>query len=249
MPASLVLALVTGLVSEAAAADLQHSLAWDLSVSGSPVGTRKLTIKYVPGDNGTRRILESFTDIDGQVGPIRARFRQRMTAHVGPHEPASFHSVVEENGRLMEIQGRWTPSAWMVTTTADRRSRSVDMPLNRVDLSSADLMDPYTQFGLDKLPEARVLSAESGDVMQGPVASLGVDEIQIDGVPVQVSGYQWTSPQGTQSFWYSPDGFLVKYQTQLLGVTLDALLQDPPPGGVDDFPVAAGGASIERVDL
>ncbi len=234
----------------AQAADLQHTLVYDLSVSGSVVGTRKLTIKYVPDDQGTRRILESFTDIDGQVGPIRARFRQRMTAHIGPREPASFHSVVEENGRLMEIQGRWTPSAWMLTTTADRRSRSVDLPLNRVHLSTADLMDPYSQFGLDHLSgEARVLSAESGDVLQGPLEALGVEEIQIDNLPVQVTGYEWTSPQGTQSFWYSSDGFLVKFQTQLLGVTLDAILQDPPPGGVDDFPVAAGGAQVERVDL
>jgi len=248
MPASLVLALAIG-AGPAHAADLQHTLVWDLSVGSTPVGTRKLTIKYVPDDEGTRRILESLTDVDGQVGPIRARFRQRMTAHIGPHEPASFHSVVEENGRLMEIQGRWTPSAWMVTTTADRRSRSVDMPLNRVDLSTADLMDPYTQFGLDKLTEARVLSAESGDVVVGPVEKLGVEEITIDGIPVQVSGYQWASPQGTQSFWYSSDGFLVKYQTQLLGVTLDALLQDPPPGGVDDFPVAVGGTSVEQVDI
>jgi len=252
MPAFLFLALVLGslfVAGPARAADLQHTLVWDLSVSGAPVGSRKLTIKYVPDDKGTRRILEAFTDIDGQVGPIRARFRQRMTAHVGPHEPASFHSVVEENGRLMEIQGRWTPSAWMVTTTADRRSRSVDMPLNRVDLSTADLMDPYTQFGFDKLAEARVLSAESGDVMQGPVKKLGVEELEINGVAVQVAGYEWASPQGTQSFWYSTDGFLVKYQTQLLGVTLDAQLNSPPPGGVDDFPVAAGGASVERVDL
>jgi len=242
--------LVVLIALSAQAADLQHSLVYDLSVSGSVVGTRKLTIKYVPDDQGTRRILESFTDIDGQVGPIRARFRQRMTAHIGPREPASFHSVVEENGRLMEIQGRWTPSAWMLTTTADRRSRSVDLPLNRVHLSTADLMDPYSQFGLDHLSgEARVLSAESGDVLQGPLEALGVEEIQIDNLPVQVTGYEWTSPQGTQSFWYSSDGFLVKFQTQLLGVTLDAILQDPPPGGVDDFPVAAGGAQVERVDL
>jgi hypothetical protein len=242
------IALVLAL--SAHAADLQHSLVWDLSVGGSVVGTRKLTIKYVPDDQGTRRILESFTDIDGQVGPIRARFRQRMTAHIGPREPASFHSVVEENGRLMEIQGRWTPSAWMLTTTADRRSRTVDLPLNRVDLSTADLMDPYSMVSLGRLgTEARILSAESGDVQQGPLKPLGVEELSIDKVPVQVSGYEWTSPQGKNTYWYSPDGFLVKYQTQLLGVTLDAVLQDPPPGGVDDFPVAAGSAAIEQVDL
>ena len=238
------------LAALASATDLQHSLVWDLSVQGKVMGTRKLTIKYVTEGAATRRILESYTDLDGQVGPIRARYRQRMTAHVAPGEPASFHSVVEENGRLMEIQGRWTPSAWMVTTTADRKSRAVDLPLNRVDLSTADLMDPYSRIGLDSLTEARVLSAETGDVFQGPVASLGVEELTISGTPVQVTGWSWTNPQGKSTFWYTSDGFLVKYQTQLLGITLDAILHDPPPGGVDDFPVASGtGGSLEIIEL
>ena len=237
------------LLALASAAETQQSLTWDLMVQGRPVGTRKVTIKYVSEGVATRRILEAFTDIDGQLGPIRARYRQRMTAHVAPGEPASFHSVVEENGRLMEIQGRWTPSVWMVTTTADRRSRSVDYPLDAVNLSTADLMDPYSQVSLDRLSNARVLSAESGDVFQGPVVSLGVEELSIAGTPVQVSGYQWTSPQGASSFWYSTDGFLVKYQTQVLGVTLDAVLHAPPPGGSDDFPVAAAGASLDVSDL
>jgi hypothetical protein len=238
------------LAALASASDLQHSMVWDLSVQGKPVGTRRLTVKYVSEGVATRRILESFTDVDGQVGPIRARYRQRLTAHIAPDEPASFHSVVEENGRLMEIQGRWTPSAWIVTTTADRRSRSVEHPLNRVDLSTADMMDPYTRVGFERLAEARVLSAETGDVFIGPVASLGVQEITVAGGPVQVTGYQWTSPQGQSSFWYSSDGFLVKYQTQLLGITLDAVLHDAPPGGVDDFPVASGsGGSVDVIDL
>ena len=193
---------------------------------------------------------EAFTDVNGQVGPIRARYRQRMTAHIAPGEPASFHSVVEENGRLMEIQGRWTPSVWMVTTTADRKSRSTDLPLNRVDLSTADLMDPYTRVGLDGRKEARILSAETGDVLMGTVEPLGVEELSIAGTPVQVSGWRWTGPQGANTFWYNADGFLVKYQTQLLGIVLDAVLHAPPPGGVDDFPVAAGtGRSIEVIDL
>lgn len=238
------------LATLALAADLQHTLVWDLSVQGNPVGTRKVTIKYVTEGVATRRILEAFTDVDGQVGPIRARYRQRMTAHVAPGEPASFHSVVEENGRLMEIQGRWTPSIWMVTTTADRRSRSAEYPLNAIDLSTADLMDPYSLVGFDRRSTARVLSAESGDVVQGPVVALGVEELSVKGSAIQVTGYQWTSPQGQSTFWYSADGFLVKYQTQLLGITLDAVLHDPPPGGVDDFPVAAGsGASLDVSDL
>jgi hypothetical protein len=242
--------LLLASLTTAFAEDQQTMLTWDLAVQGKPVGTRTVTIKYVSDGVATRRIMESFTDVNGQVGPIRARYRQRMTAHIAPGEPASFHSVVEENGKLMEIQGRWTPSAWAVTTTVDRKSRSTDLPLTRVDLSTADLMDPYTRVGLDGRKEARILSAETGDVQMGTVEPLGVEELKITGTPVQVTGWRWTGPQGVNTFWYSADGFLVKYQTQLLGIVLDAVLHDPPPGGVDDFPVAAGnGRSIEVLDL
>jgi hypothetical protein len=238
------------LASLAFGADQQNTLTWDLAVQGQAVGTRTVTIKYVSDGVATRRILESFTDVNGQVGPIRARYRQRLTAHIAPGEPAAFHSVVEENGRLMEIQGRWTPSAWMVTTTADRKSRTNDLDLSRIDLSTADLMDPYTRVGLDGRQEARILSAETGDVLLGTVEPLGVEELSIKGTAVQVTGWRWTGPQGANTFWYSSDGFLVKYQSQLLGIVLDAVLRDPPPGGVDDFPVAAGtGGSIEVIDL
>jgi hypothetical protein len=138
----------------------------------------------------------------------------------------------------------------MVTTTADRKSRTNDLDLSRIDLSTADLMDPYTRVGLDGRQEARILSAETGDVLLGTVEPLGVEELSIKGTAVQVTGWRWTGPQGANTFWYSSDGFLVKYQSQLLGIVLDAVLRDPPPGGVDDFPVAAGtGGSIEVIDL
>lgn len=231
------------------AGQFQHKLVWDLSVRGAVVGTRELTVKYLESDGGTNRMLESFTDINGAVGPMKVRWRQRMTAHIDAREPASFHSVLDQGGTVLEVQGRWTPAKWQVTTTSNGRSRTAELPLGRVDLSTADLMDPYTQLPLSHFTEVRVLSAESGEVLMGPVESLGVSELQIKNAPIQVSGYAWTSPQGRSEFYYSADGFLVKYRTQLLGVELEAVLRDPPPGGVDDFPVAVGRPTVDGQDI
>lgn len=241
--------LVLALALPALASDMEHQLVWNLSVDGQPVGTRQLTVRYLEGDAGTNRILESFTDLSGQLGPMRVHYRQRMTAHVDAREPAAFHSVIDQNGAGVEVQGRWTPSAWMVTQTGNGRSRTTEMPLTRIDLSTADLMDPYSRLPLSRFEEARILSAETGDVLVGPVEKLGVSELTIAGQPVQVSGYAWTSPQGRSEFYYSADGFLVSYETQLLGVEIHAVLKAPPPGGVDDFPVAARGPKIEELDL
>lgn len=244
----LTLLALTGLVQ---AADLEHRLVWDVSVGGTKVGTRELTIKYIREDNGPgmRRILESWTQLDGAMGPIRMSFRQRMTAHSTGHEPASFHSVVEENGSPLEVQARWTPAAWWVTTTTSGRSRTVDMPLHRIDLSTADLLDPDSRFPLSHFQELRLLSAESGEVVGGTVSNLGVQTLEVGGTELQVHGYAWDSTQGRAEFWYSPDGFLVQSSTPLLGVEMVATLQRPPPGGVDDFPVAVGRPAVEILDL
>jgi hypothetical protein len=228
----------------------QHDLVWDLAVKGQAVGSRQLSVKYLESDGGTSRVLESYTDIDGTVGPLKVRWRQRITATINAGEPASFHSVVDQGaGGAMEVQGRWTPSAWAVTTTSGGRVRPSELPLGRIDLSTADLMDPYTLVPLSHFQAAKILSAETGEVLEGPVQALGVSEIRVKNTPIQVSGYAWTSPQGRSEFYYSADGFLVRYKTQLVGVELEATLRDPPPGGVDDFPVATARPTVDAVDL
>jgi hypothetical protein len=237
------------LVGAALAGTFEHKLVWDMSVDGTTVGSRELTVRYLESDGGTNRILESYTDINGTLGPLKVRWRQRMTAHVDAKEPASFHSVVDQGGNVLEVQGRWTPTQWLVTTTANGRSRTNEVPLGRVDLSTADLMDPYSKLPLTHFREARVLSAESGDVLIGPVEQLGVSEVRVKTQTIQVSGYAWTSPQGRSEFFYSADGFLVKYKTQLMGIALEAVLREPPPGGVDDFPVTAARPSVDGEDL
>jgi hypothetical protein len=232
-------------VPEVSAAE--QKLVWELSVKGQAVGTRELTVRTI-GDDGSR-ILESFTDLSGQVGPMRVRWRQRLTAHATAREPASFTSVVDQNGTALEIQGRWTPDTWYVTTTTNGRARTTEMPLSRIDFSTADLLDPQTRFPLSHYDSAMILSSEAGEVLTGPIEKLGVSEVVVAGTPVQVTGYAWTSTKGRSEFLYSADGFLVKYRTQLFGIDLEAVLRDPPPGGSDDFPVAARGPQVDSSDL
>jgi len=239
---------LTGL---AGAADLEHALTWDLFVQGQKVGTRELTVKYIrdEGAVGFRRVIESWTEIDGTVGPMRVTYRQRMTAHASGREPASFHSVIDQNGSALEVQARWSPSAWWVSTSTSGRSRTIDMPLNRIDISTADLMDPDTRYPLAHFDELRLLSAETSEVLTGPLDALGASNITLGDRTLQVHGYAWTSPEGRSEFYYSADGFLVRYEIQLLGIALSAVLNKPPPGGVDDFPVRIGSPSIEEIAL
>jgi len=64
----------------ALAADASQQLTWTLAVKGAPVGTRTVQVRTVSADNGGQRILESFTELHGQIGPVRVDWRQRLTA-------------------------------------------------------------------------------------------------------------------------------------------------------------------------
>ncbi|MCB9694659.1 MAG: hypothetical protein H6736_22845 [Alphaproteobacteria bacterium] len=224
-------------------------LTWALSLDGRPVGTRTVTVKVVPGENGTRRIMESYTSVAGAVGPVKVTFKQRMTAHAEGGDPASFHSVVEQGGQASEIQGRFTPGGWTVSTNINGRVRTAEFAPAQIDLSTADLLDPESRVGLSRAGGVSLLSAETGEVLEGTVSRLDATEITIAGTPVSVQGYAWASPEGTSKFWFSPEGYLVRYQVQTFGVPIEGVLTAPPPAGIDDFPVRVGSADVERIPL
>lgn len=237
------------LAALAGAADSKIALNWELSVDGRRIGSREVSVKYVQEDVSPRRIVESWTEVDGAVGPIRLVYRQRMTAHATKEEPASFHAVMEQNGVPMEVQARWSPSAWWLTTNSGGRVRTTELPVDRIDLSTADLMDPDTRVPLGRLTQARILSAETGEVMVGPVVDLGAKELDVGGVRVQAQGYAWDAPMGRSTFWFSAEGYLLQYDMALLGVQVQARLTHAPPPGVDDFAVGYRKPEIEELPL
>ncbi|MEZ4321508.1 MAG: DUF6134 family protein [Myxococcota bacterium] len=242
--------MLTLILAQALAANPESSLTWELSAGGTPLGTRTVTVKILPGDHGTHRVVEAFTELSGNIGPIGIQFRQRLTAHAEGTAPASFHSVMDEGGRASEIQGRWTPSGWVVSTNLAGRSRSADYPPSRIDLSTADLMDPESRVALANQGETvRILSDITGEVQTGPLEKLGPSEVKIAGTPIPVEGYAWTSPEGRSVFYYSAEGYLVKYQTHVMGVGMQGVLKSAPPGGIDDFAVGIGRPKVEILPL
>src|SRR5690349_6266417 len=122
-------------------ADLSQQLTWNLSVKGQAVGTRTVTVKFTSADSTPQRILESWTEIHGQAGSVRLDWRQRLTAVAVGGDPAAFTSVIDEGGRVREVQGRYSPAQWTVSVNADGRLKQTDWPIGKIDLSTADLMD------------------------------------------------------------------------------------------------------------
>ncbi len=242
------MSLLLLLAATATAGGAPQTLTWTLSHEGASLGTRTLTVRFLGSESESNRVIEAFTELQGQIGETELAFRHRLTAHVDAREPAAFNSVVEDDGVQLEVQGRWTPSHWVVTTTARGRSRAVDRPLASVDFSTADLLDPWTRLPLAHFDEAKILSAVSGEVLAGPVERLGVRELTFGGKAIWASGYAWTSPEGRAEYYYSPDGFLVLFRVPMFGYQIVGTLRGRPPAGADDFAVKPSkrGAIEER---
>ena len=224
------------------------SLTWDLSINNKAVGTRTLTMRTDESQLGELRTLQAYTEVDASVFGISFAYKQRLTANadIGP---ASFISVIDQGGTISQVQGRKAALGWIMTVATAGRSRTYDIATGDVDLSTADLLDPQSRVPLSRFERARVLSAETGEVLEGPVEPLGPSEIRIDGQDVPVEGYTWTTDQGAGTFWYTSEGWLVRFESRILGQRLSGTLSDPPPAGQDDAPVDLFGPGLQATEL
>lgn len=226
-----------------------QDLVYEVRVGAQVIGTRTAHIHWEADKLRVTRVIESFTDLKGTVGPVSFAWQQRLTIS-GTNDPASFHSVVKENGAPREVQGRWDPViGWTITTVSRREALTRDVPSMYVDLSTADLIDPGARQTLLRLDYARILTAETGDVFEGAVEPIGDKELTIGGKSVPVEGVAWMSPEGRTEFWYSSEGYLVQYRMRVLGFEVEGVLQRPPPPGLDEFPVPLGGGRVQVSDL
>ncbi len=227
--------------------DVQR-VTWDLLIDGRKVGTRNATITTERKGEESTRLIESVTTVNATIGPVALAWRQRLTS-VGERVPASFQAKLDENGDPRQVQVRWQAEGWSVTLADAGGTRTQVVAPYQIDLSTADLIDPGSRWRLDRYTNVKVLSAETGDIWEGPVVSLGSSSVDIGSTPVAVEGWAWTSPEGRSTFWYSDDGWLVHYEMRMLGHKLEGILTQAPPPGLDSFPVSTGSPKVDVVDL
>lgn len=229
--------------------DTNH-LQFRLSVDGTPVGHRTLTVRRTDADI---RVIEGYAEVSGKglKGTDRKlRWQQRVTAASHEGAPASFSVALESNGAGREVQARWGHGLWTVTVSGESGTRTHSLNPGRVDLSTVDLFDPDSPRTLAGRDYARILTAESGKIEEGPIAPLGTERLQVGGEELEVEGYEWTTAQGTYRFWYAENGFLVRYSSPLMGLDVEAELLGPAPRGIDEFAVPyRSTAVIEEIDL
>jgi len=242
--------MLVALVTVAHAADVEQDLTWTVTLDGKPVGERTATIKWFTDDSGdVRRMIESYTEADASLIGVQYTVKERLTA-MCTKTAGSFQTVIDVSGDAKQIQARRGPLSWSITVNDNGKEYTHEWANQTLDLSTADLLDPDSRVPLGSFPNARVLVAESGDILEGPVKSLGPGLIDVGGQSIPVTGWSWTVDGQESRFWYTTDGYLVRYESpSVIGHQLMGTLASPPPMGTDEAPVQSTGGGASEIPL
>ncbi len=228
------------LAPPAAPAEVQP-LSFTLLSDDRPVGTREAGIRYLARERGEVRLLESRTALDLAVPGVRLAFEQRLGARLGGDR--GFTSSTRVNGVVREVQAHLEPDGtWAVTVTTGGEARTWVLAGDAVDLTSAELLDPDRALPLLARSDAlRLLSAETGQVLAGPVVALEPSTLDVGGQAVPVQRFRWSPPEGPMVLAFGENGHLLAYDWQAAGRLVGARARSLPPprtwGGGPEQPV------------
>mgnify|MGYP001808283695 CR=1 FL=1 len=216
----------------AAYADDTQSITYDLVMSGSVVGHRELSIRYLDpheDQEGEVRILESWTEIDARIRGLPVQIRNRATARATDSR-GSFSSSMSINGSIEEIQGRQLPDGqWQLTRVRENQIAEQLIRRTEVDLSSLDLFDPVRGNLFVAPGPVGVVSVETGLLLRGPVEDLGEEELTIDGQTVLVNRWGFDSDEGRVELSRSIEGLILGWTMNIEGEELRATARSVPP--------------------
>ncbi|MFH1466723.1 MAG: hypothetical protein ABIO70_20220 [Pseudomonadota bacterium] len=239
----LTLAAALLLVSAAARAEDQP-LTYRLLSDDRPIGSRETALTYLPGPSGEIRMLKAWTTLVLPTPREAMQVKQRLGARFGGDR--SFSVSLSTNGQVREIQGRQEPDGtWTISIADAQGAKTWSLESSAVDLSSPELLDPERALStLRASDHLRLLSAETGAILEGPVEALPPRTVAVADRDLPVEVFRFSPPEGSMTLAYSQEGWLVAYDYQILGKLVGARLEKlPPPRSFDtalDAPLTGG---------
>ncbi len=221
------LSLLLSLALPAMAGDGEQSLLYDLRMNGKTVGSREVTIRFLPSESGAEvRLIESYTRVETSLLGKPVRFVNRFSGRSG----AGFTSSVDENGRIREVQAqRRSDGSWRVTVIEGGKISQGTLLAGQVSLTSVGLLDPVEHRDLTGRPQISLLAAETGTLLSGRVEPLGEGSLEVGGQRLRVDRYAWTSEAGRVELAWTGEGVLASWTSSLLGQPIEGVLRQPPP--------------------
>lgn len=223
------------------------SLRYLLAVDGQVVGHRDLTLRYLPTADGEIRLVQSWTELTMVIAGQSFSYRQRMS---GQGNTGGFTSVIREGNEGREVQAVRGPEGWNVSVADGGQARLWELGWDGFDMTSLSLVDPESSRRLEGRTHLRVLVAETGSVVDGPLRPAGAVQVAVGGVNLPATGYIWSLPEGEVRLEYGAEGHLLRYTMRVAGKVVTATLDRPPPAR--DYGAVGGpiiGADLDEAEL
>jgi hypothetical protein len=254
MRRSLALSLLAALCAGPALAEEPRTVTFDLLMNGQVVGSREVTLRYIPPEEGLStsevRITQTWTEIDTSIAGWALSVRNRTTSHASSQR-SSFTSSISVNGDLSEIQGRTIENGrWKVSEIRSGKANNRELRRSEVDLSTMDLLDPVRSQILTQLTSVNLLSAETGEVLTGVLDDLGEDDLTVGGRTVAVHRWGLDTSQGRLELAWDAEGLLLESSMVIRGQTIATRLKQlPPPREYGAFQLSMDGPDIREEEL
>ena len=254
MRRTLTAAALAVLTASPALAEEPRTVAFDLVMNGEVVGSREVSLRYLPPEEGLRehevRITQTWTEINTTVAGWDLAIRNRATAHASDHR-SSFTSSLSVNGELSEVQGRSIEDdRWSVSEVRSGKVFTRELRRTEVDLSTMDLLDPIRSQRIVDRSEVKLLSAETGTVLVGVLEDLGEAELTLGERTVSVHRWGIDTNEGRMELAWDAEGLLVESSMVIRGQTVQTRLRSlPPPREYGAFEVSMKTPTIDEEEL
>lgn len=200
------------------------TMAYDLLLGGKDVGDRTVTVRYLPRDDGERRVLSVLTTADTPAGPVKCRQSGQSSAR-----GANFTTSLRVGDALSEVQGIEAPSgAWQLVVADAEGVHEATLSRAQVHFTSMDLFDPgRTRLLLDQ-GRVGLLLAETGALLEGELGPGEPTTVKVAGKALAGTRYTLTTAEGRAEFVVDADGVLLSSELSFLGGTFRTVAKTVP---------------------
>ena len=225
----------------------EQRVVYDVYIGKDDVGDRELSVRYLPRDDGERRVISLVSSATTPIGAMSAR----ASAQSGPRG-ASFTSSLKVGEAVTQVQGVSLPDGgWQIIRSDATGVYESTLAADQVRLTTLDLYDPGRARLLQQPGRIHLLVAETAELVDGNLLAAEDVSVKLDGRTVQATRYTIEEDGEKSNFYFDADMILLRAELYTFGATLVTkvrTLPEPRNYGTIEA-IATPGEGIKEAEL
>ncbi|MBM4390962.1 MAG: hypothetical protein FJ090_07545 [Deltaproteobacteria bacterium] len=237
----MLLALVLVAVAE------EQRVVYDVFIGKEDVGDRELAIRYLPRDDGERRVISLVSTATTPLGAMSAR----ASAQSGPRG-ASFTTSQKLGESLSQVQGVLLPDGgWQIVRSDATGVYESTLSAEQVRMTTLDVYDPGRARLLTVPGRIHLLVAETAEMADGNLLAPEEVSVKIDGKTITATRCTIEEDGEKFNFYFDAEMVLLRSDFYLYGAQITTkvrTLPEPRNYGTIEA-IASPGAGIKEAEL